>query len=250
MRTANPALSEKTFQNLTSTASDARMTVNGTVNKSMFLIVLVMGSAYFTWQGVYPDGASENIMPVIPVWYYGALIAAFIISLIIIFKKTTAPFLTPVYAVVEGAALGALSCLFEARYPGIVMQAVMCTFGTFLALLMAYKSGLIRATENFKLGIVAATGGIAIVYLIDIVLRFFGKEFPFLHESSPFGIGISMFIVVIAALNLVLDFDFIEKGAEQGAPKYMEWYASFGLLITLIWLYLEILRLLAKMRKK
>lgn len=249
MRTANPALSDKTFANFNPITASDKMTVQGTVNKSFLLIAMVFASAYFSWQSAYPDGWGVEVVPQIPVWYFPAIIGAFIVSLIIIFKQTTAPYLTPVYAIVEGAALGALSSIFESQYPGIVMQAVMCTFGTFFALLFAYKSKLIEATENFKLGVVA-TGGIAIVYVIDLVLRFFGMNVPFIHENGPLGIGISVFVTIVAALNLVLDFDFIEKGAERGAPKYMEWYAAFGLLVTLVWLYLEILRLLAKLQKK
>jgi uncharacterized YccA/Bax inhibitor family protein len=248
MRTANPALSANTFENIESGVG--KMTLRGTVNKSLFLIFLVMGTAFMSWQSSYPEGWSTTAVPYIPIWYIPAIIAAFVIGLVIIFVKTSAPFLTPVYAILEGAALGALSSIFEHKFPGIVMQAVACTFGTFLALLMAYKSGVIRATENFKLGVVAATGGIAIVYIIDLVLMFFGMRVPFIHDNGPMGIAVSMFITVIAALNLVLDFDFIEKGAEQGAPKYMEWYSAFGLLVTLIWLYLEILRLLAKSRSR
>jgi uncharacterized YccA/Bax inhibitor family protein len=122
------------------------------------------------------------------------------------------------------------------------------TFGTLAALLLAYRSGLIRATENFKLGVFAATGGIALLYLVSMVMGFFGKSIPFIHSAGPIGIGFSVFVVVIAALNLVLDFDFIETGAQRGAPKYMEWYGAFGLLVTLVWLYLEILRLLAKLQ--
>ena len=140
--------------------------------------------------------------------------------------------------------------MFEARFPGIVMQAVGLTFGTLAALLMAYRSGLIRATENFKLGVVAATGGIFILYLVSFGMSFFGKSIPFIHESGLMGIGFSAFVVVIAALNLVLDFDFIENGVEQGAPKYMEWYGAFGLMVTLVWLYLEILRLLSKLQSR
>jgi uncharacterized YccA/Bax inhibitor family protein len=156
----------------------------------------------------------------------------------------------PVYAVLEGLFLGGISAFYEAQFQGIVIQAVGLTFGTLAALLLAYKSGMIRATENFKLGVAAATGGIMLVYLVSLGMSFFGMRMPYLHESGPLGIGISVFIVVIAALNLVLDFDFIEQGAAQGAPKYMEWYAAFGLLVTLIWLYLEILRLLSKLRSR
>ncbi|NCN42159.1 Bax inhibitor-1/YccA family protein [bacterium] len=248
MRTSNPALSEKAFRNLASTTSE-RMTVDGTVNKSFLLIALVFAGAFYSWQSAYPQGWTSGMDPQIPVWYFPAIIGAFIIAMVVIFKKTTAPYLAPVYAILEGLALGAISALFEYRYPGIVLQAIFCTIGVFGALLLAYRSGLIKATENFKLGVVAATGGIAIVYLIDLGLRFFGTNVPFLHENGFMGIGISLFIVVVAALNLVLDFDFIEKGAEQGAPKYMEWYAAFGLLVTLVWLYLEILRLLSKSKK-
>ncbi|MBX3041384.1 MAG: Bax inhibitor-1/YccA family protein [Bdellovibrionaceae bacterium] len=248
MRTSNPALSDKTFRTFIKT--DSQMTIQGTVNKSLFLILLTMFAGYMSWQSAYPGGWSPEAVPTIPPWYLPVILGAFGLSLVIIFKKTTAPFLTPLYALLEGAALGALSSIFEARYPGIVMQAVLCTFGTFISLLLAYKSGLIKATENFKLGVTAATGGIALVYLIDLGLMFFGMRVPFIHENGPIGIAVSVGITIVAALNLVLDFDFIEDGAKSGAPKYMEWYASFGLLVTLIWLYLEFLRLLAKSRKK
>jgi len=226
------------------------MTIQGTVNKSFFLILLVFLSGAWTWQAAFPNGWSDNALPVIPLWYFPALFATVILALIIIFKKTTAPYLAPVYALLEGASLGAVSALFEARYPGIVMHAVTATGATFMALLLAYRSGLVKATENFKLGVIAVTGGIAFVYLIDLVMMFFGTRVPLIHESGPLGIAVSIAITLVAALNLVLDFDFIERGAERGAPKYMEWYAAFGLLVTLIWLYMEILRLLGKSRRK
>jgi uncharacterized YccA/Bax inhibitor family protein len=175
----------------------------------------------------------------------GGLVVAFIT----IFFKKASPFTAPVYALLEGFAIGAVSAFAEARYPGIAMQAVGLTFGTFICLLVAYKSGLIQATENFKLGVVAATGGICIHYLVDLSMMFFGKPIGFIHEAGWTGILFSVFVVVIAALNLVMDFDFIESGVSKGAPKYMEWYGAFGLLVTLVWLYLEILRLLAKSRK-
>lgn len=256
MRTSNPALSDKSFQQfstsggLPSAAITEKMTIAGTVNKSFFLIAIVFISAFVAWFNSYPDGWGIDVAPVIPAWTFPAVLIAFGLSIVIIFKPTTSAYLAPVYAILEGLALGALSSVFEYRYPGIVFQAVLCTFGTFVALLLAYKSRVIRATENFKLGVVAATGGIAIVYLIDLGLRFFGKSVPLIHENGPMGIALSVGIVIVAALNLVLDFDFIERGAEKGAPKFMEWYGAFGLLVTLIWLYLEILRLLAKTRKK
>jgi len=165
-----------------------------------------------------------------------------------VFRKPWAGITTPLYAALQGLALGGISVVFEARYPGIVSQAIFLTFGTLAALLMAYRSGLIKATENFKLGIVAATGGIFFIYLIGFVLSFFGVSIPLIHGSGPVGILFSLVVVTIAALNLVLDFDFIEMGAERGAPKYMEWYGAFGLLVTLVWLYLELLRLLAKLQ--
>lgn len=247
MRTSNPALNDKSFPMLA--VDDQRMTIGGTAQKGMVLGALLIAAATWSWQQAYPDGWSEEAIPMIPGWYLPAILGALVISFVIIFKQKTAPYLAPVYALLEGAALGAISAIFESRFPGIVLQAVLCTMGTFLALLFAYQSKLIKATENFKLGVVAATGGIAIVYLLDLGLRFFGMNVPYIHEGGPIGIGVSVVIVVIAALNLVLDFDFIENGAERGAPKYMEWYAAFGLLITLVWLYLEILRLLSKARK-
>jgi len=167
-----------------------------------------------------------------------------------IFKPAWAPVTSPIYAALEGLALGALSAIFEARYPGIVIQAVGLTFGTLVALLVVYRSGLIPVTENFKLGVVAATGGIAFVYLIGFVMSFFGASIPLIHGSSAIGIAFSLLVVGVAALNLVLDFDFIEQGAERRVPKYMEWYAAFGLLVTLVWLYLELLRLLAKLQDR
>ena len=168
--------------------------------------------------------------------------------MITVFKKTAAPYTAPAYALLEGLALGGISATLEVRFPGIVIQAVGLTFGTLFCLLAAYRSGLIKATENFKLGVVAATGAIFVLYMVSFVMGFFGGSIGFIHESGTFGILFSAFVVVIAALNLVLDFDFIESAVEQGAPKYMEWYGAFGLLVTLVWLYLEILRLLAKSR--
>ena len=183
-------------------------------------------------------------------WILGSVIGGFIVAIATSFKKTWAPITTPVYAALEGVALGGISVIFESQYPGIVSQAVFLTFGTLAALLLAYRSGLVRATENFKLGIFAATGGIALLYLASFVLGFFGMSVPLIHSSGTWGILFSLFVVVIAALNLVLDFDFIETGVERGAPKYMEWYGAFGLLVTLVWLYLEILRLLAKLQSR
>ena len=177
-------------------------------------------------------------------------IGGFIVALVTVFKKTWSPITAPIYAVLEGLMLGGLSAIFEMQFKGIVVQAVGLTFGTLFCMLMAYKSGLIQATENFKLGVAAATGAICLLYFITMILGFFGVHMPYIHESGIVGIGFSLFVVVIAALNLVLDFDFIESGAASGAPKYMEWYGAFGLLVTLVWLYIEILRLLSKLRSR
>ena len=246
MRTANPALNDATFTRFDRADAGASMTIQGTVNKTIALLLLLVLSASWTWRLAYTPEGQQALMP----WMLGGIFGGLVVALILVFKKTWAPVLAPAYALLEGLALGGISAVFEIRYPGIVIQAVGLTFGTLFALLLAYKSGLIRATENFKLGVVAATGGIFVFYLVTMVLGFFSIRIPSIHESGMIGIGFSLFVVVVAALNLVLDFDFIEVGARQGAPHYMEWYGSFGLLVTLVWLYLEILRLLAKTRSR
>lgn len=243
MRSGNPALNQKTFEGLEHSNSEA-MTINGTVNKTTMLLAIVVITALYTWsmaQGL--DGMASALPLTI-----GGGIGGFIVAIITVFKKTWSPVTAPLYAGLEGLFLGGISAFYEAQYPGIVMQAVVLTFGTLGALLMAYRSGLIKATENFKLGVVAATGGIFILYLINFVMGFFGNSIGFIHDSGWLGIGFSAVVVVVAALNLVLDFDFIEEGAAQGAPKYMEWFGAFGLIVTLVWLYLEMLRLLSKLR--
>jgi uncharacterized YccA/Bax inhibitor family protein len=171
-------------------------------------------------------------------------------AMVTIFKPTWSPITAPMYAALQGLALGGISAFFEQRYPGIVIQAIALTFGTLAVLLMAYTTGVIKATENFKLGVASATGAVFLVYMSTMVLGFFGISVPFIHEGGLIGIIFSLVVVVIAALNLVLDFDFIETGVERGAPKFMEWYAAFGLMVTLVWLYLEILRLLAKLQSR
>jgi uncharacterized YccA/Bax inhibitor family protein len=247
MRTSNPALNAKTFERFGPppgvAAGSEPMTIEGTVNRTAFLLLLLVATATWTWSQTAAG---------VPVGGYllGGILGGFVMALVTIFKPVWAPVTAPIYALLEGLALGAISAYFQARFPGIVIQAVALTFGVLFALLLAYRSGLIPVTENFRLGIVAATGGIAIFYLVAIGLSFFGIRIPFLHEGSWLGIAFSLFVVVIAALNLVLDFDFIEKGAEQGAPKVTEWYAAFGLIVTLVWLYLEILRLLSKLRSR
>ena len=248
----NPALKESTFLDLgtgTVVSGDAgTMTLNGTANKTGFLLLLCVLTAAFAWNQVE---FTENGPVGAGLYLWGGMIGGLVLAFVTIFKKQWAPITAPLYALVEGFFLGAISAIFNHMYEGIVMQAVMLTFGTLAALLMAYRSGLIKATENFKLGVVAATGGIALLYLVNMGMRLFGfGGMGFIHESSTIGILFSVGVVIVAALNLVLDFDFIENGVEPGAPKYMEWYAAFGLLVTLVWLYLEILRLLGKLQSR
>lgn len=246
MRSKNPALTDKTFEVTQPYAGSAAMTIQGTVNKTGLLLLLTVLPAAWTWTRFFETRDPASVAP----WILGGALGGFIVALVTVFKKEWSPVTAPVYAILEGLFLGGISALFELRYPGIAVQAVSLTFGTLFGLLIAYKSGLIRATENFKLGVVAATGGIALIYVATMVLGFFGVSMPYIHESGLIGILFSLFVVVIAALNLVLDFDFIESGQQAGAPKYMEWYAAFGLMVTLIWLYLEFLRLLAKLRSR
>ncbi|PCH96168.1 MAG: hypothetical protein COB85_03890 [Bacteroidetes bacterium] len=250
MRTANPALNSKTFDQVI--ASDEKMTIHGTVNKTALSLFLLVGTAMYTWRLYFDSMGVDGIgdMSVVFPWMIGGGIGGFIVAIVTVFKKTWAPITTPIYALLEGLLLGGLSALVESMYPGIVLQAVALTFGTLFSLLFLYKSGIIKATENFKMGVAAATGGIALIYMASFILGLFGTGIPYIHENGLMGIGFSAFVVVIAALNLVLDFDFIEMGAERGAPKYMEWYGAFGLLVTLVWLYIEILRLLSKLRSR
>ena len=242
MRTGNPTLNDKTFVSVA--VSGDEMTLDGTVNKTGILLALTVFTAAWTWSIYFQNNDPAAVMP----YLWTGLIGGLITALITIFRKTAAPYTAPLYAALEGLALGGISAFYEAAFPGIVIQAIALTFGTLFCLLAAYRSGLIRATENFKLGVTAATGAIALLYLVNLGMDFFGKSMPFIHESGLMGIGFSLFVVGIAAMNLVLDFDFIETGVEQRAPKHMEWYAAFGLMVTLIWLYLEILRLLSKSR--
>lgn len=251
MRTANPVLKQDVFLKERSEGSGV-MTVMGTVHRTAFLLFLTLLTAAWSWSLTMPQqpgwggGPQVSAMPFI----WGGAIAGLVLALITTFKKKWSPFTAPLYALAEGVALGSLSAIFELQYPGIVVQAVMITIGTLLALLLAYRTGLIQVTPNFRKGVVAATGGIMLVYLLSVVLGLFGVPIPMIHESGPVGILFSLFVVVVAALNLVLDFDFIEQGAQAGAPKYMEWFGGFALLVTLIWLYIEVLRLLAKSRRR
>jgi len=244
LRSNNPVLKEKVFAGAIPTGET--MTIQGTVNKTGLLLLFVVITAAWTW-GLSHSDTPEAAYP----WMMGGLIGGFVVAMVTIFKNQWAPITAPMYALLEGLVLGGISAIFEKAYPGIAVQAVSLTFGVLFVLLLAYKFRIVQATRGFKLGVIAATGGIAIVYLVNMVMGlFFHTQLSFLNAATPLGIGISLFVVVIASLNLILDFDMIETGARMGAPKYMEWYGAFGLMVTLIWLYLEILRLLGKMRRR
>ena len=258
MRTANPALNAQVFQQARGLSAGDVMTLQGTVNKTFILLALLVISASWVWGKIVQpvpvyegmEGVGQTVAssagPLMMLGVFGGMIVGFLT----IFKKEWAPMTAPVYAVLEGLFLGGLSAIFEVQYPGIVIQAVGLTFATLFCLLTAYKSGLIKPTENFKLGIVAATGAIALIYFVTIILGFFHVSVPMIYGNGPIGIAFSLLVVTIAALNLVLDFDFIEQGSTTGVPRYMEWYAAFGLIVTLVWLYIEILRLLSKLRER
>ncbi len=241
-KSGNPAMN--VFQNTISLPGAGAMTEKGTLNKFFLMFLLVMGSASLTWKAFY-DGV--NVMP----WMLGSAILGFITAIVIIFKKEWSAYLAPVYGLLEGVFLGAISAtynnVFAKSAPGIVTQAVLLTFGTVISMYLLYRFRIIKVTEKFRSIVLMATAGIAIFYLLAIVLRLFHVDIAFIHEGSMLGIGFSIFVVGIAALNLLLDFDMIEKGVAAGAPKYMEWYGAFGLLVTIVWLYLEILRLLGKL---
>jgi uncharacterized YccA/Bax inhibitor family protein len=246
MKTSNPAFRSSVYGNLGSHAAYGEtMTIDGTIHRTGILLLLALAAAFWTWSQFFTTRDPATVAPHILVGVFGGLVVGLITS----FKMQWAPITAPIYALLEGLFLGGISAMAEFRYPGIAIQSVGLTFGTCFCLLLAYRSGLIRATQKFTMGVVAATGGICVVYLVSMVIGLFGVQVP-LFGGGPVGILFSMAVVVIAALNLILDFSFIEQGAQQGAPKYMEWYAAFGLLVTLVWLYLEILRLLVKLRDR
>lgn len=247
MQTSNPTLASNPFANLRVGSREDTMTMSGTVTKTAMLLLITILSAGYIWFQFFKSG--QNVQAVTP-WMLGGAIAGLVVALVTVFKPAWSAITAPLYALVEGLFIGGMSAVMEASFPGIVIQATILTFGTFLAMLAAYQSGFIRATESFKLGIVAATGGIAVVYLISMGLSFFGIQMPFIYGNGLFGIGFSIFVVIIAALNFVLDFDFIEQASRRNVPKYMEWYGAFALMVTLIWLYIEFLRLLAKLRSR
>ncbi len=250
-KTSNPALGQNTFSNLAAQQGSLidvqdRMTLNGTVNKTGLLLLCSIATAAWTWHMFLPERDITNVAPLMML----GLIGGFIVALVTTFKKEWSPVTAPIYALLEGLVLGGLSAMLELRYPGIAIQAVSLTFGTLFVLLLAYRSGMIQVTQKFRLGVIAATGGIFLFYMLEMILGFFGVHFMSVNGNGIIGIGFSLVVVAVAALNLVLDFDFIEQGVQFGAPRYMEWYGAFGILVTLVWLYLEILNLLSKMRSR
>ena len=250
-KSGNPTLTQKIFdKSYTNEAMlQGTMSVRGTINKFGFMMLMLIGAASYTWH-LYEQSNQSLMMTLMYVGIFGGLACALAIT----FKPTWAPYLAPAYGLLEGFFIGSISAIFNAvfakNYPGMVMQAVGLTFGVSIAMFLLYNFRIIKATEKFKSVIISATVGIAIFYGISMLLRMFGINMPFMYDSSLLGIGISLFVVAIAALNLILDFDMIEQGAEQGAPKYMEWYGAFGLLVTIVWLYIEMLKLLSRFAKR
>ena len=245
MRTSNPTLNDNAFRS-ENVAYGQAMTVNGTVNKTGILLLCSIATAAWTWNMFFHSPNKEAVMPLAALGGIGG----FIVAIVTVFKKNWSPITAPIYALLEGLILGNISALFELRFPGIAIQAVSLTFGVMIVMLLLYRAHIIPVTDKLRIGIVAATGAIALFYVAQFILGFFHIQFTTINSSSPIGIGFSVLVVIIAALNLVLDFDFIERGAQFGAPKYMEWYGAFGLMVTLIWLYLEMLRLLSKLRER
>jgi uncharacterized YccA/Bax inhibitor family protein len=271
LRNSNPALNESAFQRVTEAdagwaaqtqaledayaAPAARppgyadgdvMTVGGTVSATGALLVLVVATGVFGWNSV--DATSESVS--LPGWLFPVVFGALGVAILTIFKPNLARFTAPVYALLQGAFLGAISAAYNTTYDGIVVQAVGLTIGVFAIMLFLYGARIIKVTDKLRMGIVAATGAIFLVYMVNLVLSLFDAQVPFLHDTGPIGIGISLLIVGVAAFNLLLDFDFVERGVAAGAPRKTEWYAAFGLLVTIIWLYLELLRLLAKLQSR
>lgn len=246
-KSGNPALGKNTFKNLTTIEGEKFMTLQSTAFKSLCLLVLCIASGAVGWVMASRSFVNNDIGPVL-IPMFVSLILATVFALITIFKKTAAPITAPLYALAEGFSLGVLSFLFEMQFSFIVLQALLLTGGIFVAMLVIYLLRIIRPTENLKLGIAAATGGIALYYVATLIFGLFGITLPLVADTSIWGILFTVGVIIIAALNLVVDFDFIEQGVDQKAPKYMEWYAGFGLLVTIVWLYIELLRLLSKIR--
>lgn len=242
-KTSNPALNGRTFENRVAIAGES-MTLQGTVNKTGFLLICAVATAAWTWR------LARTQPEAVALCLWGGLIGGLVFALATIFKKEWAPVTAPIYALCEGFALGGISEALSHSYPGIALQALGLTAAVTAMMLLLYTSGLIRATPKFTVGVITATGGILLFYMIDFVMGFFGRHVSMLYSNGPWGIAISVFIVIVAALNLILDFDFIETGVYAGTAKYMEWYGAFGIMVTLVWMYIEILHLLSQVRSQ
>lgn len=247
LKSGNPALHERTFEKSIVINESEVMTERGTLNKFFLLCLLVIASASFTWSAAFQGKDITS-------WIWIGALGGLVVAIVTTFKPVWASFLAPIYALLQGLFVGGISAYyshaFEKVAPGIIMQAVALTFGTVIAMFFLYRFQVIKATQRFKSVLITATMGIGIFYLLAMGLRFFGIDIPFLHQGSTLGIIFSLVVVGVAALNLILDFDMIESGVAMGAPKYMEWYGAFGLIVTIVWLYLEILRLLGKLNSR
>jgi uncharacterized YccA/Bax inhibitor family protein len=246
LRSSNPALSEQIFvKQRTAATSSEVMTIEGTKYKTMLMLGLVVLGAIYTWRLAFIES------PSVFTWMMVGGIGGLITAIVTVFSPKSAPITAPIYSVLEGLLLGGLSAIMAAQYGlGIITQAVGLTFATFFFMLILYRSGTIEVTAKFRMAVFAATGAIALMYFISFLMSLFGVPIGFIHDGGILSIIISLVIIGVAALNLVLDFDFIERGANAGAPKYMEWYGAFGLMVTLIWLYIEFLRLLSKLNRR
>lgn len=244
LKSKNPSTNTDTFRRYQTPEGTRPMTIQGAVNKTLILLLLLIATSVYSWNqyATNPDLGFKLILV--------GVIGGFVVAFITIFFPKISPYTAPLYALLEGLFIGAISGHYEAQFEGIVFQAVLLTFGTLFAMLLAFKTGLIKVTEKFRLGVIAATGAIFIVYLVSFVGSFFSFQMPYLHDSSPIGIAISVVVVIVAALNLVLDFDYMRNAVEHNMPKFYEWYSAFTLLVTLVWLYIEFLRLIAKIRSR
>lgn len=232
------------------------MRIGGTASATAILLLLLVVAGWFGWQavtvtetGVNPDGTVQNSVAIQP-WVFGAVIVGFVIAIVTVFKPKIARITGPLYAIAEGVFIGAISHAFNAQWPGIVIQAVLLTVAVFAIMLVLFATGAIRVTEKLRMAVIVSTLAIAAVYLVSFIWSFFGSGVPMIHDAGPVGIAFSLLVVGVASFNLLLDFDFVQRGVAARAPRYMEWYAAFGLMVTLVWLYLEILRLLAKLRER
>lgn len=252
MRSSNPVLTDSVFRNFEDYGDSTTMTVTGTATKTLISIVLAFLTAGMVWHKFQQEGGIPLGLQAIQPFWVGGLIVGLVASLATVFKPNWAPYTTPIYALAEGCFLGGISAIVQSQFPQvpIVFQALGLTFGTAFAMMVLYQTGMIKVTEKLRAGVMAATGAIALVYLISFVMRMFGMQMPFIHEATPIGIAFSVFVVGLAAFNLLLDFDLIDRMSAQRAPKHMEWYGAFALMVTLVWLYIEILRLLAKLNRR